>query len=224
MQPTIREQYTAIFKEHFGQARVTTATTCIPAPNTWKPGVVVLAILGSWAQHVSKVSRDDLGRWALATLTGSDGESFTIFSVYNVVNVPLHAVGPSTVFSQQYRLLILSGVQIPNPRKKFVKDLHRVVAGLIANNEKVTIIGDFTNETLGTDPCMMASMCASHDLFDVLALFHGPEVQIPTYARGTKRLDYCLLSSSLEGLISACGYNLFNEYIHSDHRAMFLDI
>jgi hypothetical protein len=70
----------------------------------------------------------------------------------------------------------------------------------------------------------MASLCASHDLFDVLALFHGPEVQIPTHARGTKRLDYCLSSSSLEGLSPACGYNLFNEYIHSDHRAMFLDI
>jgi hypothetical protein len=95
MQPSIREQYPAIFKEHFGQARVITATTCIPAQTTWKPGGVVLAILGPWGQHVSKVSRDDLGRWASATLTGSDGEIFTIFSVYNVVDIPLHAAGPS---------------------------------------------------------------------------------------------------------------------------------
>jgi hypothetical protein len=115
------------------------------------------------------------------------------------------------------------GVQILNPRKQFVKDLHCAVAGLIANNEKVMILGDF-NETLGVDPRMMASLCASHDLCDVLALFHGQDVKIPTYARGTKRLDYCLSSASLEGLITACGYNLFNEYIHCDHRAMFLDI
>jgi hypothetical protein len=105
MHPAIREQYTAIFKEHVGQARVITVTTCIPAPNTWKPGGVVLAIPGSWAQHASKVSRDDLGRWASATLTGLDGESFTVFSAYNVIDVPLHAADPSTVLSEQYRIL-----------------------------------------------------------------------------------------------------------------------
>jgi hypothetical protein len=223
MQPDIREKYTAIFKEHFGQARVITATTCIHAPSTWKPGGVLLAILGPWAQHVSKVTRDDLGRWASATLTWSNGESFTLFSVYNVVNTPLSAAGPSTVYFQQYRLLRLSGVKIPNPRKQFVTDLHSAAAGLIANNKTVTILGDF-NETLGANPRMMSSLCASHNRFEVLALFHGQAVQIPMYARGTKRLDNCLSSTSLEGLVAACCYNLFNEYIHSDHRAIFINI
>jgi hypothetical protein len=46
MQPAIREKYTAIFKEHFGQARVITATTCIHAPNTWKPGGAVFSYIG----------------------------------------------------------------------------------------------------------------------------------------------------------------------------------
>jgi hypothetical protein len=116
MNADIRHKYEEIFKEHFGQARAITATTCISAPNSWKPGGVILAILGSWAQHVTKVSCDNLGRWASATLTGSDGESITIYSVYNVVDVTkLHDAGPSTVFSQQYRLLRLVGVTYPNP-------------------------------------------------------------------------------------------------------------
>jgi hypothetical protein len=68
MQADIRQKYEDIFKEHFGQARVITATTCISAPNAWKPGGVVLAILGSWAQHVTRVSGDKLGHWASATL------------------------------------------------------------------------------------------------------------------------------------------------------------
>jgi hypothetical protein len=62
MKADIREQYTKIFKEHFGQACVLPATSCIDSPRAWKPGGgVVLAIVGLWAQHVSKVSRDDLG-------------------------------------------------------------------------------------------------------------------------------------------------------------------
>jgi hypothetical protein len=81
MQPYIRQKYQEIFKEHFGQAKVLTAMTCIEAPNSWKPGGVVLTILGSWAQHVTQVSCDDLGRWVSATLTGSDGDSITIYSV-----------------------------------------------------------------------------------------------------------------------------------------------
>jgi hypothetical protein len=127
MQQDVRHKFQEIFREHFGQVRLVTATSCINAPKTWKPGGVVLAILGPWSQFVTKVSTDDLGRWASATLTGSDGDSFTLFSVYNVVDVALSAAGPATVFSQQYRLLRLAGVTYPNPRLQCIQDLNREV-------------------------------------------------------------------------------------------------
>jgi hypothetical protein len=38
MNKQLRDTYTDIFKEHFGQARVLMATTCIEAPRAWKPG------------------------------------------------------------------------------------------------------------------------------------------------------------------------------------------
>jgi hypothetical protein len=204
--------------------RVITATSCISVPKLWKPGGVVLAILGPWAQRVSKISRDDLGRWASATLTGSDGNSFTLISLYNVVNVQLQDAGPSTIFAQQYRLLRLAKVLlISNPRQQCIDDLHRTVAKMIANQETVMIMGDF-NESLGSDPRLMGSVCASHDLFDVISNFHGESAEIPTYARGTKRLNYAAASSSLRHLICACGYNLFNEHIHLDHHTSFVDL
>jgi hypothetical protein len=77
------------------------------------------------------------------------------------------------------------------------------------------IMGDF-NESLGSDQCLMGSACASHDLFNVISNFHGKSAEIPTYDRGTKRLDYVATSASLRHLICACGYNLFNEHMHSD--------
>jgi hypothetical protein len=85
------------------------------------------------------------------------------------------------------------------------------------------IMVDF-NESLGSDPRLMGSIFAAHDLFDVISNFHGDAAEIPTYIRGTKRLDYATASSSMCHLICACGYNLFNENIHSDHRASFVDL
>jgi hypothetical protein len=135
MQASVRDKFTEIFKEHFGQARVITATSCISAPCLWKPGGEMLAILGPWAQHVANTTCDDLCRWAIATLTGSDGNSFTLVSLYNVVNVKLQHAGPSTIFAQQYRLLRLAGVLTPNPQHQYIDDLHRTVAKMIANQE-----------------------------------------------------------------------------------------
>jgi hypothetical protein len=223
MNADIRQKHEEIFKEHFGHARVIMATTCISAPNLWKPGGVVLAVLGSWAQHVTKVSCDNLGRWASATLTGWDGDSITIYSAYNVVDMKLHDAGPSSVFSQQYRLLRLSGVTYPNPRHQFIDNLHRAIKQSVDNHESVVGDGDF-NEALGKNPNLMASICSTHDLFDVQSHFHGTHAAIPTYAQGSIRLDYCVTSSSLEAFVAACGYNLFNEFIHSAHCAQFLDL
>jgi endonuclease/exonuclease/phosphatase family metal-dependent hydrolase len=184
MQADVCQKYNEIFREHFGQARVLTATTCIAALRLWKPGGVVLVILGSWAQHVSKVSCGELGRWVLATLTGSDGDSVTIYSFYNVVDVKLQNAGPSTVFSQQYRLLRLAGVTFPNPRQQCVEDLQRAVAKSVDNNKAIVIIGDF-NEELGKNAGLMASMSSNNALFDVHALFHGENADIPTYTQGS---------------------------------------
>jgi hypothetical protein len=223
MNADIRQKYEEIFKEHFGHARVITTTTCISAPNSWKPGCVVLAVLGSWAQHVTKVSCGKLGRWASATLTGSDGDSITVYSVYNVVDVKLHDAGPSTVFSQQYRLLRLSGVTYPNSRQQFIDDLHQAIKQSDDNHESVVVGGDF-NEALGKNPNLMASICSTHDLFDVQAHFHGTHAAIPAYARGSTRSDYCVASSSLEAFVAACSYNLLNKFIHSNHHAQFLDL
>jgi exonuclease III len=222
MQADVRQKYNEIFKEHFGQARILTATSCIEAPKLWKPGGVVLVVLGSWAQHITKVSCDDLGRWVSATMTGSDGDSVTIYSFYNVVDVKLQHAGPSTVFAQQYRLLKFAGVTYPNPRQQCVDDLQREVAKSVANKEAIVIIGDF-NEALGRDTGLMASVCSTNGHFDVHALFHGEQADIPTYARGSKRLDYCVASRHLEDFVASCGYNLFNELIHSDHRAQLVD-
>jgi hypothetical protein len=105
LQMDIRKKIEDIFRMHFGSVRLVTATTCAKAPSPWKPGGVLPAVLGKWTQHVTTTSRDDLGRWVSATLSGSDGTQATVYSCYNVVKTSISNVGPSTIFAQQYQLL-----------------------------------------------------------------------------------------------------------------------
>ena len=61
------------------------------------------------------------------------------------------------------------------------------------SNNYLCIMGDF-NEELGHDPALMASICSTHGLYDVLSAMYPSDTNIPTYIRGNKRLDYFLLS------------------------------
>jgi hypothetical protein len=172
---------------------------------------------------VIRTESDDLGRWCTATFAGSDQTAFTIINAYNCVKTTLKQAGTSTVFAQQWRLLRLSGILLPDPRRQFITDLTSDIERRHSNGERILLTGDF-NERLGDDPKLMASLCSKFSLFDPHTSRHGDAVDVPTYIRGTKRLDYCLLDTTLQPHISACGINLFNDLYHSDHRALFLDL
>eukprot|EP00980_Cylindrotheca_fusiformis_P031801 scaffold26994_cov313-Cylindrotheca_fusiformis.AAC.1 len=70
----------------------------------------------------------------------------------------------------------------------------------------------------------MASICSRHQLVDAVTSRHPHACNTPTYSRGTKRLDYALLSPDLLPFLQASGLNQFNEVSTSDHRAIFLDL
>jgi hypothetical protein len=93
---------------------------------------------------------------------------------------------------------------------------------MVANDEAAVVVNFY--EVLGHDPAPMASVCAANGLFDVHAQVHGSAAAIPTYARGSRLVDYCIASVALEPHVNACGFNLFNENIYSDHRASFVDL
>ena len=66
----------------------------------------------------------------------------------------------------------------------------------------------------------LANRCGLTDVF--AAQLGSPSIP-PTYQRGTKRLDYVLVSPSLLPHIRAAGYDPFGYRISSDHRGMYLD-
>jgi hypothetical protein len=70
----------------------------------------------------------------------------------------------------------------------------------------------------------MASICSTVGLTEAIEHLHPTVADIPTYNRGRRRLDYCLISHSLLPTITAAGLNQFYEISSSDHRAVFLDL
>ena len=83
-------------------------------------------------------------------------------------------------------------------------------------------MGDF-NESIGVKPQEMASVMHEGELTDVFCYKHGIDQEKPTYARGTKRVDYILVSTRLTEFIQATGGEPFNFRIFSDHRGLFVD-
>jgi hypothetical protein len=155
-----------------------------------------LAIVGKWTQYVTTTSRDDLGRWVSATFSGSDGTQATVYSCYTVIKTSIANAGPATVFAQQYQLLRLAGTVQPNPRRQFAHDLKAELAVCRRNHEEMILCGDF-NEQLGDDPNLMNMVCASSDLYDILDNRLGAAADVPTYIRGSTRLDYIFATTAL---------------------------
>jgi hypothetical protein len=218
----VPDQVESILAKHFDTVRLVTSTSCVRSPLAWKPGGVLLVVLSIWSRCVATTHSDDLGRWASATFTGHDGCLFTLYSLYNCVDVHITDVGPSTAYAQQWQLLCLAGIKDPKPRMQCVQDLSHDIWQRQLNDEGIMIVGDF-NKTLGKDTTLMASVCTKYSLYDVVDNLHGSCTDVPTYNRGTRRLDYCLLFFNLQSDLQATGFNLFNEYASSDRRILFVD-
>ena len=84
-------------------------------------------------------------------------------------------------------------------------------------------MGDF-NEALGNDPAGMSKICRELVLSDVMKMRHDTSLKPATYARGSKRLDYILMSERCAIAVRKCGYKSFNHRLYSDHRGMFVDM
>ena len=223
-QPRPRDLVRHIFSEHFGMVQLTTSTSPIQVDSAhyWKPGGILLVLLGKWASASIRKAPDSLGRWTSLSIIGKSTQ-VTIFSVYNSVATRLSDAGPYTVFAQQYAALKAAGIAQPNPRLQFIRDFHDELRHRARNQEAFIIVGDL-NEVVGRDPDLFASISSTYDLFDAHDFFLGESADVPTYNRGSNRIDYCFMSTSLRSTYSASGFNPFHLLYPSDHRAHYLDI
>jgi hypothetical protein len=206
--------------EHSKAVWSTTPTTF---EHNYKPGGTMNCILGNAVARVKEVGSDDLGRWSYIKLRGKAHRIVTFITVYQVCKKQHTSSNKAkcTAHSQQRSLLAQRNQQDPSPIKHFRKDLNAFLKASHDNNELIILFGDF-NEVLGSDSSGISKMARTYDLVDIMHTKH-PLPDIATYARGRDRLDYVLVSSSIQQAVTSCGYEPFNERFFSDHRGYFVD-
>ena len=186
-----------------------------------KPGGTLLGIAGPLAGRTKTVHKDQYGRWVHLDLLGRDSRLISIICAYQVVQEKGQH-GDRTTYSQQVRMMRLAGINDPDPRKQFIRDLKALVSSLRKNGNDIILMGDF-NESIGDKAEEMASVMLAGGLTDTHCFCHGLTTEKPTYARGSKRVDYILVSRRLTEHIHRCSAEPFNLCIFSDHRGLFVD-
>ena len=207
-------------RQSFTHYTMHTATSSTRADKFYKPGGTLLLAQGDIIGRIKERGNDPLGRWTWMKFIGREKRLITVISAYQVCKRPTHATG-TTAFHQQASLLRQKGIVQPNPRKFFHRDLTEFIRLCKSRNELLILAGDF-NEPI-TEQSSIARIAAKHQLVDIMFQRrpHCPEPN--TYARGSTRIDYALISPELTDSVTASGYEPFHKRIKSDHRGFFID-
>ena len=73
----------------------------------------------------------------------------------------------------------------------------------------VILTGDF-NEEIGCSQTEFTKLMMKHGLIDVIGSRHGYDINIATYKRGPKKLDYICATRRKIDHILRCGYKIFD--------------
>jgi hypothetical protein len=193
----------------------------IEMTHQYKPGSTTLLLRGKISAWLVTTGSDDMGRWTYQTFSGKRNQNVTIVNAYQVCDKSVSQRERYTAAAQQESLLQKGSETNPNPQKHFRLDLHHFLQQRRQVGDEIILTGDF-NEALGDETDGIPKLCSSLSLVDLMFSLHNSR-QIPTYARGKKRLDYALATPLAARTIVAGGYEPFNHRLASNHRAFFLD-
>eukprot|EP00980_Cylindrotheca_fusiformis_P027514 scaffold20799_cov73-Cylindrotheca_fusiformis.AAC.3 len=170
-----------------------------------------------------------MGRWSFVKYAGKAGKVITVVTAYQVCVRPTNEVG-NMAFHQQVQHIATeaqqSGITIsaPQPRLRFRTDLLKFLHELKRSGESIILMGDF-NEDIGDSRSKLQRLFQDDrlKLVDIIGRQHPSTLALPTYIRGSKRLDFILLTEDLIPAVRRCGYLPFHDHFRSDHRFAFID-
>ena len=212
--------YNALRKS-FDHGKMVLSSSSITTENEYKPGGTMIVGHDDIVGRMVATGDDRMGRWAWTKLSGSRGKRINFIAVYQTCSRPTNKTG-ITAYHQQENILRLEHKDDLRPRKHFQKELISLLQTWKNKGESIIMIGDF-NEPLVPDTSNMAKVVQDLDLVDI---FHHRHPHLPepaTYIRGSRRIDYALISHDLCTSVTACGYEPFHYRTTSDHRQLVLD-
>jgi hypothetical protein len=221
-QASVYQRVKAVFDSHFdSQCTLVCSTTHIRSSTDWKPGSTMLFVLPTWTPYIVSRSRDDLGWWCSVTLEVKAQRQLGFYSFYNCCKTQIEQAGIHMIFAQQWHVLRQRGDPAPDPRLQAINDLSAELAVHTQHQRSILGVGDCKEDT-GGDPALMANICTTHSLVDVMDILHPDASHISSYARGSTRLDYTLISQDLLPHLTGAGLNHYHDFYPSDHRPIFV--
>jgi hypothetical protein len=154
-------------------------------------------------------------------LQGKDNRVITYITVYQVCKKPTHIQG-ITAFHQQETAFRREKRKNTSPRHNFRHDLIRFVTGLQARKHQIILAGDF-NEHIQENNTSLQHISQQCQLLDIWKQRFPTHAEPSTYIRGSKRIDYTLISRDLSNAVTAVGYEPFHFTSATSHRGIFID-
>jgi hypothetical protein len=223
-QTAIYRRVKALFDAHFdGRCILVCASTAIRSATKWKPGSTLMVVLLTWAPYVIKKSKDELGRWCSVILQLKDDRQITFYSFYNCCKTRIEQAGIHTIYAQQLHVLRQRGDTSPDPRLQAIHDLGNELAIHRQQRRALCIVGDY-NEDIGHEPALFTSLCGTCSLVDIMDSLHPDQSSVSSYACGSTRLDYILVTPDLLSYVDSAGLNHYHQFYPSDHWPIFVGL
>eukprot|EP00980_Cylindrotheca_fusiformis_P016915 scaffold5139_cov100-Cylindrotheca_fusiformis.AAC.1 len=217
-------------REEFTHSVLTSATSQTPCDSLFKPGGVLSVTRDNLVGRLIDKGSDSMGRWTFCKYAGKNGKVITVVTVYQVCMRPTNVVG-NTAFHQQ-QLSIATEAQDndvelthgPQPRIRFHNDLVNFLRRLRRKGESIVLMGDFNDDICsGSSPMQRLFQDRDLQFVDIIGRCHPHTQSLSTYIRGTKRLDFILITQDLVPAVRHCGYLPFHSHFRTDHRFAFID-
>eukprot|EP00956_Cyclotella_meneghiniana_P018458 scaffold30735_cov52-Cyclotella_meneghiniana.AAC.5 len=129
------------------------------------------------------------------------------------------------------RKLQEQGLSIPmsnrshlNPRKRLLEDLAKEIQEVRQSGYHILMMMDANEDWTKSDGKQLKEFMQEMQLCDPLYDKHYDDEITPTYARGSKRIDYILMDECLVGAVHRIGTLGLHEAMFSDHVMVYVDI
>ena len=208
----------------------------------YQPGGVLAAFTGKITGRVLESHRDPWGRFSWTKLRGDRGEGVCSFTVYRVSQTSGTGLGATTAYKYQVQQMIIEernksrilqeqGLSIPmsnrshlNPRKRLLEDLAQEIQKVRQSGYHILMMMDANEDWTKSDGKQLKEFMQEMQLCDPLYDIHYDDEITPTYARGSKRIDYILMDECLVGAVHRIGTLGLHEAMFSDHVMVYVDI
>jgi hypothetical protein len=194
----------------------------------YQPGGTLQTCTGHWVSRCIEKIHDNrnMGRWSGHSFQLKQQQTLSVITAYrpckrNNVN---NKTTSSSTYRQQTVMLMEEGFNDPNPRQIFIEDMILLIRSISKNPENYIILMLDANENLNDSEGGLSKLLYETKLIDIFSYLGGDECNIPTYIRGTRKIDYIFSSSNLIPHVRNAGCLPFFMHNNSDHRGLFLDV